>query len=188
MVSVPFAVELALLGFLRQRSMYPYEIHLLLSKAHDLGRVWRLKQSQLYAILGRLRDAGYIDEMLEANASRPPRRIMSLTKSGQTAFDRWLASPVAHGRDFRLEFLAKLYFVRKVGPSAAHDLIGKQEEACQSWLVELATQADKLVGEYQYDWLVVQFRINQIQGILTWLGTCDASLSQRSSAESAVSS
>jgi DNA-binding PadR family transcriptional regulator len=185
-VSNPFTFELALLGFLRQRTMYPYEIYLLLSQAHDLGRVWHMKQSQLYATLGRLRDAGYIDETLEANAARPPRRVMSLTPSGQMAFYHWLTTPVEHGRDFRLEFLAKLYFVRKAGPLAARDLIEKQAAVCHSWLADLAAEAARLVNERQYDWLVVQFRINQIQGILTWLDTCDASLNQPSPTELTV--
>ena len=41
---------------------------------------------------------------------------MTLTPDGLAAFDRWVASPVAHGRDFRLEFLAKLYFAMQSRP------------------------------------------------------------------------
>src|SRR5262249_48869253 len=110
MVSSPLTLEHALLGFLRQRSMYPYEIYQTLSQAHDLGRVWHLKQSQVYALLSRLEEAGFISTTTEMQNSRPPRKVMTLTPSGLKAFDAWLLAPVAHGRDFRLEFLAKLYF------------------------------------------------------------------------------
>ena len=54
MVRRPLGVEQALLGFLTGRPMYGYEIHQCLSQPAGLGRVWRVKQSQAYALLARL--------------------------------------------------------------------------------------------------------------------------------------
>ncbi len=176
MVSAPLSLEHALLGFLRQQPMYPYEIHQTLAQAKDLGRVWHLKQSQLYALLARLEEAGYITTITEAQGTRPPRKVMTLTPGGLAAFDNWLASPVAHGRDFRLEFLAKLYFATQSGPDAVAALIEGQRQTCAIWLVDLAAQAAALRESSRFDWLVLQFRITQISAIVSWLDTCAATL------------
>jgi DNA-binding PadR family transcriptional regulator len=176
MIKLPLTIEHALLGLLRRRPMHAYEIHQLLLQSESLGLVWHLKQSQLYALLGRLEEAGYIAATPEEQPGRPARKIMRLTSSGLAAFERWLTSPVEHGRDFRIEFLAKLFFARQDDPATVGQLIERQRRACQSWLVELHVQAEALHRTQPYDWLVHQFRIGQIQAILSWLDTTEAML------------
>jgi DNA-binding PadR family transcriptional regulator len=172
-------MEHALLGFLRHEPMHAYEIHQKLAQTRDLGRVWHLKQSQLYALLGRLEEAGYLSTTTEIQGTRPPRKMMSLTDAGRQAFENWLSTPVGHGRDFRLEFLAKLYFADESGPVTVSNLIARQRATSASWLADLRTQADAMPSDRRYDWLVLQFRINQILAILTWLETCAATLSDK---------
>src|SRR5689334_3826430 len=110
MIKTPLTIEHALLGFLRLRPMHAYEIHQTLLRAEALGLVWHLKQSLVYLMLDRLEEADYVSVVLEPQGNRPPRKILHLTLAGRQAFEGWLIAPVAHGRDFRLEFLAKLYF------------------------------------------------------------------------------
>ena len=172
MVKQPLAVELALLGFLRQQPMHAYEIHQTLMRNEALGLVWHLKQSLVYVMLERLEAEGYISPSLEPRGSRPPRKILQLTPGGQVAFAQWLVTPVEHGRDFRLEFLAKLYFASQDDPASATSLIAAQQAACRAWLVDLRTQSDALYDLHTYDWLVLQFRIGQIEAILAWLDIC----------------
>jgi DNA-binding PadR family transcriptional regulator len=176
MVSSPLTLEHALLGFVRHQPMHAYEIHQKLAQSTDLGRVWHLKQSHLYALLGRLEEAGYLETTTEIQGARPPRKMLSLTDAGRMAFERWLVAPVAHGRDFRLEFLAKLYFARESGPETVRRLIAEQRTVSRSWLADLRAQADVLPTDRHYDRLVLEFRIQQIEAILTWLGTCAATL------------
>jgi DNA-binding PadR family transcriptional regulator len=175
MIKLPLTLEHALLGFLAQRPMHAYEMFQTLNEAHALGLVWRLKQSQLYALLARLEDAGYITTVTEPQGTRPPRKIMHLTPSGQAAFQLWLRTPVAHGREFRQEFLAKLYFAQEDGPDTIAVLVEHQRRACQDWLADLEVNA-ATAGPRSYDWLVLQFRIGQVQAIMGWLDTCLATL------------
>jgi DNA-binding PadR family transcriptional regulator len=176
MVAAPLTLELALLGFLRGHPMYPYEIWQTLASQQELGRVWRLKQSHLYQILDRLEAEGYVATTTELQGTRPPRKITSLTPSGRAAFDHWVAAPVAHGRDFRLEFLAKLYFAAREGPATVAALVDKQRVACQGWLDDLRAQSDAIAPDRPYDRLVVGFRVRQITAILAWLDDCLAAL------------
>src|SRR5690242_18868036 len=100
-------MEHALLGLVRSRPMHAYEMYQQLMRAPDgqaLGRVWRLKQSHLYALLAKLEAAGYIAATTEPQGTRPPRRMLRLAPAGETAFAEWVVTPVRHGRDFRLEF------------------------------------------------------------------------------------
>ena len=126
-----------------------------LTRAEALGLVWRLKQSIVYVMLERLEDEGYVTASIEPQGSRPPRKVLHLTPAGLAAFERWRVAPVAHGRDFRLEFLAKLFFARQNGPADAAALIAAQQAACRGWLAELRGQAEPLAGERAYDWLVL---------------------------------
>jgi DNA-binding PadR family transcriptional regulator len=175
MVKLPLTLEHALLGFLWREPMYGYEIYQQLQEAHALGLVWHMKQSQLYALLQRLEDAGYLGGETTQQGNRPPRRLLALTDSGREAFRRWLATPVAHGREVRLEFLAKLFFANELKIVAVGPLIAEQRRVCREWLRDLGSQATKLEAD-PYDWLVLQFRIGQVEAILSWLNTCEARL------------
>ncbi len=180
MVSTPLTLEHALLGFLRQRPMHAYEMHQLLAHSKTLGRVWHLKQSHLYALLARLESAGYIATSTEQQGSRPPRKIMSLTPSGRAALDQWLIGPVAHGRDFRIEFLAKLFFASEKDVTTVMTLIDRQRQACDEWLVTLGRQLDALAPGDTYDLLVLRFRVSQIAAIRSWLDDCADTLAPTS--------
>ena len=172
MIKLPLAIEHALLGFLRQQPMHAYEIHQTLMRPEALGLVWHLKQSLVYVMLERLEQAGYLTATPEPQGTRPPRKILELTPRGRAAFAQWVAAPVEHGRDFRLEFLAKLYFASQDEPGAAGRLIERQRAACEAWLADLQAQAAAVAGARHYDWLVLQFRLGQIEAILQWLDTC----------------
>jgi PadR family transcriptional regulator AphA len=176
MIKQPLTIEHALLGFLRQQPMHAYEILQTLMRNEALGLVWHLKQSLVYVMLERLEAEGFVTASLEPQGSRPPRKILQLTPDGQDAFAEWLVTPVAHGRDFRLEFLAKLYFASQDDSASAATLIAGQQQACRDWLVELRAQADALSEARDYDWLVLQFRIGQIEAISAWLGICAANV------------
>src|SRR5689334_12879542 len=111
-VKDPLTLEYALLGFIQMEPIHAYEIHQRLEQTEMVGLVWRLKQRQLYALLERLEAEGYLASTTELQENRPPRRMLHLTPSGAAAFQRWLTLPVEHGRDFRQEFMVKLYFAR----------------------------------------------------------------------------
>lgn len=176
--ATPSGIEHALLGLLRARPMHAYEMHQQLIQAEALGLVWHLKQGHLYALLARLEATGLIAASTEAQGTRPPRRVLALTPDGEASFAAWLTAPVAHGRDFRLEFLAKLYFAAREGPAVVRALVAGQRAACETWLAEVRAQAREVSGERPYDALVLEFRAGQMEAILPWLARCEAVLTR----------
>ncbi len=169
------SIEWSLLGFLAERPMHGYEIHQRLAQAAELGLVWHLKQSRLYALLARLEERGYIDYRMEYQEARPPRKVYALTPAGQAALDTWLREPVEHGRDFRLEFLAKLYFIRREDEEALHALFQAQRHLCRQWLARQQMALDRWEPG-TFEWLVYRFRLGQVQAIVEWLDVSEAAL------------
>jgi PadR family transcriptional regulator AphA len=165
-------IEHALLGFVYEQPAHGYEIYQRLSAPTGLWAVWRMKQSQLYALLGKLEEAHYLVATLQPQETRPPRKMYALTDSGRAAFLHWVNSPVARGRQMRVEFLAKLYFAYQYTPDAAHQLLEQQLDTCQRWLAELQQQAPPNRETQPFAYAVHQFRLHQIESFLAWLTTC----------------
>ena len=64
-------LEIALLGLLRTHPRHAYELHQLLTEGSEpLGIIWRLKQSNLYALLAKLEEAGYVRRERDATDRR----------------------------------------------------------------------------------------------------------------------
>lgn len=172
-------IEYALLGFVYEQPTHGYEIYQQLSDPRGLWQVWRMKQSQLYALLTKLEDEGYLVTTLQPQEARPPRKVYSLTAVGRTAFEQWLATPVTHGRQMRLEFLAKLYFAYRQGATVVSPLIEQQVLTCRRWLAVLQEQSSLPPAADPFAYAVQQFRITQIESFLTWLITCQHALPAR---------
>jgi len=175
-ITTTLTVEYALLGFVYEQPTHGYDIYQQLSDSRGLWQVWRMKQSQLYALLTKLEDDGYLVTTLQPQATRPPRKIYSLTAVGRKTFEQWLATPVTHGRQMRLEFLAKLYFAYRQGLTVVLPLIEQQVVTCQRWLAEVQEQSGLPLGDDPFAYAVQQFRITQIESFLTWLMVCQRAL------------
>lgn len=175
MSAIPLSVEWSLLGLLRQQPQHGYALHQELSDAQGLGLVWNLKQSQLYALLDKLEQRGYISPTLDTE-SYPPRKVFHLTNEGRAALDAWLREPVKHGRDLRLEFLAKLYFAHLEGRAVTRALLRRQREVCQTWLKQQYRATEALADTQTYEALVREFRAGQIKAMLSWLNLCEENL------------
>lgn len=165
------SIELALLGFLYDQPLHGYEIYQRLGEAQALGLVWHLKQPHLYALLGKLEADGLIAAEVQPQEGRPPKRLLHLTPAGREAFTRWIATPVAHGRDLRIEFLAKLFWAQQRNPLIARHLIDAQRSQCHAWLAELIASDDQAETN-PYVRLVHEFRRTQIEAMLRWLDVC----------------
>ena len=165
-------VEYALIGLLRQQPMHGYELHQQLVQRSNLGSVWHVKQSMLYAILSRLEDEGLVWASVEEQGLRPPRRLLHVTPHGEAAFHAWMARPVESGRSFRLEFLAKLYFARQEGSASVGRLVECQQASLTEQVGRLRSALDALATSVGFDRLVLLFRVGQLEAMLTWLEEC----------------
>ena len=161
------ATEYALMGSLMSGPRHGYEILQFLEAG--LGPAWRVSTSQLYALLKRLEKEGLLNSSLEAQDTRPSKRVFDIMPAGRERFMHWLKSPADHARDLRIEFLAKIYFFYQLGLPGGNALITTQIEILKRLQKRLLKK--KQAEKDRYSRLVYGFRISTLKGWLEWLET-----------------
>lgn len=167
--------EQVLLGFLSQRPAHGYELHQRLEA--DLGQVWRLGLNQMYSILNRLEDRGFIQSTDSLPA--PRRRRFELTEAGRARFERWLNTPTpATVRAVRVEFTTRLYFATAIGPELAARLLDEQGVEIQRSLDRLGAVLRALPTGQAFNRLGLRLRVRTLTSLADWLEECRLVLGQ----------
>ena len=172
----PFSLEYILLGFFYQGPIHGYDLYKKISSFEGISLIWRIKQSQLYALLDKLEKEGLLTSSLVPGEAHLLRKEYQITTPGRGAFLAWVSKPVSHGREMRQEFLAKLFFSRKTGVKASLDLIEAQKAVCAQWLSGLRLNHSKTAADQQYERMIYQYRIFQTQAMIDWLDNCRAEI------------
>ena len=79
-------VELAVLAALRHGETYGYELLQRLRRVEGLS----ITESNVYPILARLTEDGYVKARSAPSPSGPPRRYYKLTRTGQSRFKQMI--------------------------------------------------------------------------------------------------
>jgi DNA-binding PadR family transcriptional regulator len=176
MTQRPYRLELALLGFLSHNPQHGYSLNQQLSARTGLGRVWRLKASQLYALLEKFEAAGLVSSQLQPQQPHPPRRVFSLTQAGRLAYEAWRVTAVERPSEMRQLFFARLYFCLLERPADAQTLIDRQRQVAQKWLVDLDGRSQASPPIAPFDKALLNYRTEQVKMILDWLDNCQSEL------------
>jgi PadR family transcriptional regulator AphA len=174
------AAEHALLGLLALSAQgvgHGYELARHFEARASLGNVIRLEPGMVYHHLKKLDRMGLVSAIADEQG-RPPRRSFAISDAGRRELARWLAEPVAHTREIRLEFLVKLYFAVLLDPAIAARLVQEQREICLRLIESLSEQ---LSGgqqaeapdspEHHFGEMVLELRLAQTRAALAWLDT-----------------
>ena len=164
--------EIALLGFLYKGPKHGYELHKEISNPMGIGGVWRVKIGKMYSMLKRLESQGFIRPTSRKDGNRPPKNIYSLTLQGKKEFNKWMRTPITHGRDLRILFLMKIYFIKKSKLYDRKDLILLQKAECENWKERFKPVTQGRNGEKSFNWFVRKYRLSQIDGFIKWLDWC----------------
>ena len=169
----PLSLEYILLGLINQEAAHGYDLHKRLNVFSGLGMIWHIKQSSLYAHLDKLEEMGLLSSSLvPGEEAHIQRKLYAITPYGKQEFSQWMTSPVVHGRDMRQEFLARLYFARMAGQDSATQLIDAQLLECQQWIVQMRDTRERETTAEGFDRVVMDFRIAQIEAMISWLNDC----------------
>jgi PadR family transcriptional regulator AphA len=159
------STEFVTLGALTPGSKHGYEVMQFLSSA--LEPAWRVSTSQLYVLLKRLELEGMVQSTLESQESRPSKRVYRITNKGKKVFVEWLKSPVEHVRDFRTEFLTKLFFFYHLALPGLETLVDAQIRALKQLRRTVREREKKEKDGFMR--LVYGFKIHTIDSLVTWL-------------------
>lgn len=160
--------EPALLGFLQQGPLHGYDLHK--QVVANLGAVWHLGQSQMYAILKEYETRGWIKTIITPQKGRPARKMLQLTPAGKRAFDGWMNQAARGLREFRVDFFARLYFARAAGRPALRAFLKQQIRSTQDEYDKLQSAA----AASEFARVVSDFRQAQLEAILAWLAAYQA--------------
>lgn len=163
--------EHALLGLLAQSpsSRHGYDLAREFAPGSELGEIIRLEPGMLYHHLKKLERGGWVSSHQEIVDRRPARSVYTLTESGRDELKRWMAEPVGHTREIRLEFLVKLYLARRTDTDLAERLVAQQIATLEE--IESDRRAD-LTGA-PFTIAVRELRQAQTRTALEWLRNLD---------------
>ncbi|MGE5289121.1 MAG: PadR family transcriptional regulator [Micromonosporaceae bacterium] len=116
-------LALAVLSYLTQRPMHPYELGRTLREQGD-ARSIKFNHGSLYMVVGQLAKAGFITEQETSRAGqRPERTVYALTDAGRDELRDWLSELVEQPQHEYPAFVAALSLIAALPPSQVLDLL-----------------------------------------------------------------
>ena len=176
-----FPVEFAALGFLVEEPMHGYALRSQIEKG--LGPLWQVASSQLYQVLHRLEERDCVRRSSESPSAGPSKTIYHVTATGEQTFWEWAQEPVNTMRNVRVEFAAKLYFLRRLRIEAVPTLIDRQLCALEKMKERVTSEGRKGSDDHTLNsaWLTLQMAT--INNFYRWLATHRTQLSTRKERE-----
>jgi DNA-binding PadR family transcriptional regulator len=162
-----FDAEYATLGFLLEEPQHGYALRDRLKGG--LVSVWHVASSQLYTVLRRLEDRGWVRVSVERSPRGPTRRRYAPTAAGREAFWAWCRAPCPHLRDARVELFAKLYFLRRLRPDGLAAFLDAQRDAWRGELERIADAGTGLTDDPRIGTWAEAYRRGQLRAAIEWL-------------------
>ena len=132
----------ALLGFLIQRSSYPYELeHRLLQR---LGPAYAVNSGQLSQTLKRMEEDGLIERVDPVAQGPKERHVFKATASGAEEFERWFAEEAKVTPLSRRALTVKLALAGPARLTDALEQIATYQLRCAGRLTELSRLHDSV--------------------------------------------
>ena len=164
--------EIAVLAFLREKRMHPYEMQRLLRERHK-DELLTLKRGSLYHAINRLARAGLIEAVsTERNGRRPERTTYGLTTEGTRELGESLRAMVAIPRREASEFFAALSFLVYLDPADAAAQLEERARRLEQEIGELTDARKRLVTRVKrINLLEEEYRLAMRRAELRWLRT-----------------
>jgi DNA-binding PadR family transcriptional regulator len=119
-------LALAVLSYLSQRPMHPYELGRTLRDQGD-ERSIKFNHGSLYMVVQQLARAGFIAELESTReGNRPERTVYQLTDAGRQEMRDWLRDLVETPRHEYPHFVAALSLIGALPPSEVVSLLGRR--------------------------------------------------------------
>ena len=159
--------ENVLLALLLETPRDGYQLNQILRR--ELGHVWHLSQSQLYATLRRLEARGWVNGEEQESRRGLPRRIFTLSEVGRQQALRWLMTPSRCAvQIIRLELPSRVFLIQRLFPAQLQDFLDRQHKVIQEGLYRLRAQLERIPIDQTYNRMAVEMRLHQTQALLDW--------------------
>jgi DNA-binding PadR family transcriptional regulator len=137
---------LAVLSYLIQQPMHPYELSRTL-REHGDARSIKFNHGSLYMVVQQLAKAGYIAEQeTNRDGQRPERTVYAITDSGRAELVDWLRELVEQPQHEYPHFVAALAFIGVLPPSQALALLRRRLALLAQQRAEIQQLVDGALG------------------------------------------
>ena len=135
-------LALAVLAYLSQRPMHPYELGRTL-REHGDARSIKFNHGSLYMVVGQLARAGFVAEQeTSRDGQRPERTVYALTEAGRDELGDWLRDLVERPQHEYPAFVAALSLIAALPPGQVASLLRRR----LGRLAERQDEARTLIG------------------------------------------
>ncbi len=162
-----FPVEFVALGFLVETPLHGYALRARI--AEGLGPLWQVASSQLYQVLHRLEERGDVRRTNGTSSGGPSRQVYCVTESGRRSFWEWALTPVDAMRNVRVEFAAKIYFIRRLRPDAVVTLVERQMEAQERMEAYVSSESRPGSDDAALNEAWTAFQVSTVANFTRWL-------------------
>ena len=132
-------LALAVLSYLSQQPMHPYELGRNL-REHGDARSIKYNHGSLYMVVGQLARAGFITEQETSRAGqRPERTVYALTDAGRAELRDWLRELVEEPQHEYPSFVAALSLIAALPPGEVTALLRRRLGHLDRQLAEART-------------------------------------------------
>ncbi|MDQ3978347.1 MAG: PadR family transcriptional regulator [Actinomycetota bacterium] len=119
-------LALAVLSYLSQRPMHPYELSRTLRERGE-ARSIKFNHGSLYMVFQQLAKAGFVAEQETTRAGqRPERTVYAITEAGRQELRDWLRDLIEEPRREYPHFAAALSLIGALPPDEVVDLLTKR--------------------------------------------------------------
>jgi DNA-binding PadR family transcriptional regulator len=140
-------LALAVLSYLTQRPMHPYELSRTLRENGD-ARSIKFTHGSLYMVVAQLAKAGYIvAQETQREGQRPERTVYALTAAGRAELRDWMRELVEEPRHEYPHFVAALSLIGALPPSLVLELLHKRTERLAAQRAEIRALIDGALAQ-----------------------------------------
>jgi DNA-binding PadR family transcriptional regulator len=119
-------LALAVLSYLTQAPMHPYELSRTLRDNDDVRSI-KFNHGSLYMVVGQLARAGFIAEQeTSREGHRPERTVYALTDAGRRELRDWMRELVEEPQHEYPHFVAALSLIAALPPGEVTELLGSR--------------------------------------------------------------
>jgi DNA-binding PadR family transcriptional regulator len=163
-------LALAVMVFLGERPMHPYEIARLMRQRGKENSI-KINYGSLYTVVQNLEKHGFVAAVgVQREGNRPERTLYGLTAEGRTEMHDWLADLVAvPAREFPA-FESALSLIMALHPDEAAELLAERANALDIQGAALRGVLGKLDGELPRIFVVeTEFQAHMIEAEAAWV-------------------
>jgi DNA-binding PadR family transcriptional regulator len=164
-------LALAVLAYLTQRPMHPYELSRTLRDNGD-ARSIKFNHGSLYMVVGQLAKAGYITgQETSREGQRPERTVYALTDAGRHELRDWMRELVEEPKHEYPSFVAALSLIAALPPSEVLSLLRKRLARLDEQRAEIRTLLDGALAAEVHPLFLVEeeYRLSLVDAELAFV-------------------